>query len=48
MWYALPLFLGDLVGYDRQTFVQLHGITVDHFAIVTLRQRDGQLTVVVS
>ena len=48
MWYVLLLMLGNLVCYDRQTLVHLHGIAVDDFAIKAQSQLDGELPTMIS
>jgi hypothetical protein len=37
MWYTLHLLIRDLVRDDWETFIKLHGVPVDDFAIVLAR-----------
>jgi hypothetical protein len=48
MPHALHLILRNLVGDNRQPFIQLHRIPIDDFAIVLPRYLDSQLPGVMS
>lgn len=43
VWYTFHLFLGDLIGDDREALVKLHRISIDHLTVELSSDLDSQL-----